>query len=64
MVAVQVKREKFSAVFVKQKALCQDCDETTLKENDSTLSVIKHRICLCTRNKTVHSLLLDLCSEC
>ena len=43
MIAVQVKGQGFSAVFVNQKALCQDRDETTLKEDDATLSVIRKR---------------------
>ena len=43
VIAVQVKGAMFSAVFVNQKALCQDRDETTLREDDSTLSVIRKR---------------------
>ena len=40
---MQVKGEMFSAAFVNKKALCQDCDETTLRDDDSTLSVMRKR---------------------
>ena len=47
----------FTAAFVNQKALCQDRDRTTLREDGSTLSVIKHRMCsVYTQHPCLHTI--------